>query len=67
MIPNFVILGLVPGIQRSACFEASRWLDGRDKPDHDTVGYDLNESEHQVVVVLMSEQTGAAASRPNGG
>ena len=30
-----VILGLVPRIQPSANAGASRWMDGRDKPDHD--------------------------------
>src|SRR5688572_15395224 len=31
-----VILGLVPRIQRSPRAGAGGWMDGRDKPDHDT-------------------------------
>src|SRR5581483_6152816 len=34
-MPQTVILGLVPRIQLSANTGASRWMDGRDKPDHD--------------------------------
>src|SRR6266849_1306446 len=36
-MPQGVILGLVPRIKPSADAGARGWLDGRDKPDHDTV------------------------------